>query len=601
VLHVANADPNGSVDALAASSAGLHFAHAPGNQVALLDGNGQATAEATLDYPATGFAQAGGALYLATSEPATAGAGDVFSRTPQGWAKVLDGDQACAVVAATQRGDAYAFGGDPAGVALVHRLRRGSWQQVATLGDAIPSVAAEHGRTIWVGAGPADPAGGPARLFSGIRSRFSEHQVTFPGLAPGANEGQRVEALLSVGGSLVVALGTWDLATGLPVRGQVVVLSGRSLDAVASAGDWAGDAPNALAWADGSLMVGTASGRLLHLAGGQWTDEPGLPQNAAVNALVHDPATGLLLVGVQTPGGGQILSRVVKAAPPPTPPVAPSTLAANAASATQVDLTWADNSADETGFALERSPAGMDQFTAVGAPLAADSTAASDTSVAADTSYDYRVVALKGTLRSTPSNVATVKTPASAVAPTAPAGLAATAASATQVDLVWTDTSNNETGFLVQRSLAAANAFAQVGQVLPAGSTAYSDTSAVADTSYDYRVVAVNGALASAPSNVATVKTPAVLGYVKDVKPILAAKSCAACHAAGRPYVLSVGLSDDAADYASTLKQLDLANAANSELLLRATQTKGHPLALFTTASPEYATLKRWIESGAGF
>ncbi len=600
----ANATPNGSVDSLAASPFGLHFAHAPGNQVDLIDVNGQTKAEATLDYPVSGFASGGGTLYAATSEAATPGAGDVYARTDKGWVKVFDGAQACAVVAATSRGDAYAFGGDPAGVALVHRLGRKGWQQVATLGDVIPTVAIQHGRKVWIGAGPADPAGGSARLFSGVRGRFSELAFTIPGAAPAANETQRVEALVSVEGTLVVATGTWDLTTGLPLRGQVFLISGSKSVTVTPVGDWAMDAPLSLAWLEGSLYVGTAAGRLLHRAGGAWTDEAGLPQNAGVHSLLHDAAAGVLVAGVKTAAGAQILSRTIKVAPP-TPPVGPSTLVAKAASATKVDLTWVDNATDESGFVVERSLAGNAQYAPVGAVLPADSVAFSDTSVVGNTAYDYRVFAVKGALRSPASNVATVKTPivVVAVAPTAPAGLAATAASATKVDLAWTDTSNNETAFVVQRSAAGANAYAQVGKSLPANSTAYADTTAAANTSYDYRVIAMNGALASPSSNVASVKTPAApvkLSYVTDVKPILLATSCAACHV-GRSYNLSVGLADNASDYAETLKRIDLANAANSELLLRATKVKGHPLALFTTASPEYAKIKSWIESGAGF
>ena len=92
--------------------------------------------------------------------------------------------------------------------------------------------------------------------------------------------------------------------------------------------------------------------------------------------------------------------------------------------------------------------------------------------------------------------------------PSAPAGLTAVASSARQVRLAWTDTSNNESGFRVERCTGGScTAFANVTS-LPANSTGYTNTGLKANTTYRYRVVAWNGAGASAYSNIASVKTP---------------------------------------------------------------------------------------------
>jgi len=88
-----------------------------------------------------------------------------------------------------------------------------------------------------------------------------------------------------------------------------------------------------------------------------------------------------------------------------------------------------------------------------------------------------------------------------------PLDLAATVTSATQVDLAWTDNSGNETGFRIERA-AGAGPFAAIGSVL-ADVAAYSDATAVAGTTYTYRVFGFDGTGDSLPSNTATVTVTA--------------------------------------------------------------------------------------------
>ena len=90
----------------------------------------------------------------------------------------------------------------------------------------------------------------------------------------------------------------------------------------------------------------------------------------------------------------------------------------------------------------------------------------------------------------------------------APIGLTATAVSATGINLAWTDSATNETGFRVDRcSGAACTNFAQVGTNLAANSVAFSDTGLTASTSYSYRVRAFNATDSSAWSTTATATT----------------------------------------------------------------------------------------------
>ncbi len=89
-------------------------------------------------------------------------------------------------------------------------------------------------------------------------------------------------------------------------------------------------------------------------------------------------------------------------------------------------------------------------------------------------------------------------------APTAPSRLTATAASGTQVNLVWTDNSTNETGFKIER--ATDSGFTQnltLVTTTAAGVTSYSNTALAANTTYYYRVRATNAGTDSTNSNTA--------------------------------------------------------------------------------------------------
>jgi hypothetical protein len=100
------------------------------------------------------------------------------------------------------------------------------------------------------------------------------------------------------------------------------------------------------------------------------------------------------------------MSKVVEAS---LPPVAPSALKAAAASKTQINLTWADNSSDETGYKVERSTDGL-TFTQL-TTLAGNSTAYASTSLTGGKKYYYRVRAYNANGNSAYTAVATATTP----------------------------------------------------------------------------------------------------------------------------------------------------------------------------------------------
>lgn len=186
-----------------------------------------------------------------------------------------------------------------------------------------------------------------------------------------------------------------------------------------------------------------------------------------------------------------------------TLPAAPTALAAAAVSASRIDLSWDDNSSGELGYRVERKTGAGGIFAEVAA-VAADVSTFSDAALASKTTYYYRVRAYSAGGNSSFSNEASATT-ASISGLEVPGGLTASAASTTEIDLGWTDTSSSEDGFQIERRTAAGSfsALATVG----ANVTSYADTGLAASTTYTYRVKAVNGEGTSGYSNEASATT----------------------------------------------------------------------------------------------
>ena len=93
------------------------------------------------------------------------------------------------------------------------------------------------------------------------------------------------------------------------------------------------------------------------------------------------------------------------------------------------------------------------------------------------------------------------------VTPVAPSILVASTVSTSQINLSWTDNSDNETGFRIERCKNAnCTNFVQVAQV-GANVTTFSSTGLTKNSTYNFRVRAFNAAGNSAYSNTATAKT----------------------------------------------------------------------------------------------
>jgi predicted phage tail protein len=174
-----------------------------------------------------------------------------------------------------------------------------------------------------------------------------------------------------------------------------------------------------------------------------------------------------------------------------------------------VNLTWTPGSGPIDSYTLQRSTDGGVTWTSsftISDPAAA---AYSDTTAQPATAYTYQLVANNVTGSSPASNPATATT--LPLPPAAPSGLAATLVAGPRVSLTWTDNATNETGFIVQRSVNG-GAYAQLATVAArsgTGSASYVDGAVALNSTYRYRVIAVNTGGSSAPSNIVLISVRA--------------------------------------------------------------------------------------------
>ena len=169
------------------------------------------------------------------------------------------------------------------------------------------------------------------------------------------------------------------------------------------------------------------------------------------------------------------------------PPNAPSNLTATATGVGQVQLSWNDNSSNESSFEVERRT-GSGGFSQIGS-TGSNVRSFTDNTVASGTSYTYQVSARNSAGSSAASNSAGVTTPGDV----APSNFTAQVLSATSTRLTWTDNSS-ETGFEID-----ADGFGAFFPVARPGANATSATitGLNPNTQYTFRIRAVGSATGS--------------------------------------------------------------------------------------------------------
>ena len=180
-------------------------------------------------------------------------------------------------------------------------------------------------------------------------------------------------------------------------------------------------------------------------------------------------------------------------------PVAPTNLVATALSYNQVGLTWADTTTVATGYEVWRSTSSTSGFAIVNT-TGANATSFTDATAAPSTPYYYEVRALGQYGQSGYSAVATATTAALPPAPSVPYNFTAVSNSPTTVNVSWTDSTANVTGYQLYRSSTNDQSYIQIAS-LAAGTTSYKDASLFSNGVYYYKVTATNvGGVSASPT-----------------------------------------------------------------------------------------------------
>jgi YVTN family beta-propeller protein len=209
-------------------------------------------------------------------------------------------------------------------------------------------------------------------------------------------------------------------------------------------------------------------------------------------------------------------------------PTSPTNLSATAVSSSQINLAWntptSDGGSPITGYAIEHSTDSGSTWSTIVSNTENTTTAYSDTKLAYRTAYTYRVSAIDLDCRGPPSNTASDTT--LSPVPSHPTNLFATAVSSSQINLSWTAPTDNGgfdiTGYEIERSTDSGSTWSTLAVNTGSTGTTYSDTCLSANTTYMYRVSAINGMGTSSPSDTASATTPLLSVSGTNVGPVSA-------------------------------------------------------------------------------
>jgi uncharacterized protein (TIGR02145 family) len=187
---------------------------------------------------------------------------------------------------------------------------------------------------------------------------------------------------------------------------------------------------------------------------------------------------------------------------------APTGLTVTSFSTTSVSLSW--NSVSGSGITYEVLKNNASCGSSFGSSgLTTTSTSGTVTGLSPSTQYFFVVRATNSCGTSGNSNCINATTQATCSTPPSPSGLSASAISSSQINLSWTDNSNYETDFEIERSTSFGGPFSNIATV-NANITNYSNSSGLSpNTTYFYRVRACCNTTCSNYSNAVNATTNA--------------------------------------------------------------------------------------------
>jgi hypothetical protein len=207
---------------------------------------------------------------------------------------------------------------------------------------------------------------------------------------------------------------------------------------------------------------------------------------------------------------GPFSPRLRSAEQVPARTVEPAGLTASAVSANEIDLSWPDDSPNETGWQVHRATTGSGTVFALLATLAAGTTRYADTGLTQRTEYCYKVRSFRaGGHNTTYAPFSSTSCGTTLAMPQPPSNLIVRPDPDLYqvVTVTWSDNSPDELGFRIDRSASMDGLF-EVVTTLGANATFYQDYYRTLEQQVCYRVVAFNGNGTSAPTSVRCTAPP---------------------------------------------------------------------------------------------